>query len=205
MSDKWTTPASEEVLADTIKNLNGHNFAVTLVNTKEEALAKIKEILPETAQVSTASSTTLNEIGFSDYLQSGSHQYDNLSAKTWAEEDNDKRNNLRRQSLTADYVLGSVNAITEDGKLVAVDNTGSRVSAYAFAAKNLILVASTNKIVKNVDEAMTRIKEYIFPLEDARMQQAYGIGSGYGKWMIMENEVNPERIKLILVKEKLGF
>lgn len=201
----WTTPADEETLSRTIENLNKHNFAVTLVDTKEEALEKLKEMLPEGAQVSAASSTTLNEIGFSDYLKGDEHGYDNLGEKVWAENDDAKRNDLRRQSTTADYELGSVNAITEDGQLVAVDNTGSRVSGYAFAAKNVILVASTNKIVKDVAEAMTRIREHVFPLEDKRMQAAYGFGSGYGKWMIMENEVNPDRIKLILVKENLGF
>jgi hypothetical protein len=113
---------------------------------------------------------------------------------------------LRRKSLTdADYFLASINAITEDGRLIAVDATGSRVGAFPFAAKKIILVAGEQKIVTDLEAGMKRIKEYVFPLENERMKKSYGMGSTFGKWVIIEREFIPQRITLILVKEKLGF
>ena len=70
---------------------------------------------------------------------------------------------------------------------------------------NLILVVGTQKIVSNLATGIARIEEYAFPLEDARAKNAYGISSSTSKWAIIEGEKNPNRVKLILVKEKLGF
>src|SRR5690606_35576232 len=116
-----------------------------------------------------------------------------------------KQLDLRRFSTTADYYLASVNAITTDGKLVSADRTGSRVSAYPFAAKTLILVAGTQKITKDLNEAMTRVRDHVLPQEKVRALEAYGVDSEIGKWVIIEKEVARGRIKLILVKESLGF
>lgn len=196
---------SDEKIQKVIEGMNSRNFNAEVVNTKQEALEKVKSMLPAGAEVAAGSSTTLNEVGFSDFLQSADSNIVNLNGLAWAEQDEAKRNDLRRKSVTAEYFLSSVNAITEDGMLVAVDATGSRVTALPFAAKNVILVVGVNKISGNLDEAFKRIKEHVFPLENERATKAYGAGSTFGKWVILEKEVNPSRIHVILVKEKLGF
>ena len=116
-----------------------------------------------------------------------------------------KRRELRRKTVTADYFLGSIGAITQDGYLVATDQTGSRVGAYLFAAKNLIVVSGANKIVKDLDEAMKRIREYVYPKEDERLMKAYNANSSTSKWIIFEREKTLDRVHVILVKEALGF
>jgi hypothetical protein len=112
---------------------------------------------------------------------------------------------MRRKSVTADYFISSVNAVTEDGVLLAVDATGSRVGAMPFAAKKLVLVIGAQKITKNLEEAIKRIKEYVLPKENKRAMEAYGMGTIFGKWVIIEKETSPSRIKVILVEESLGF
>ena len=151
------------------------------------------------------SSTTLTEIGFTEYLKSGSHGWKNLHLLILEEKDPTQQLELRRKAASAEYFLGSVNAISKTGALIACDASGSRVTAYPFAAKKLILVAGTQKICDSLDEAMQRVRDYVFPLEDARALKAYGRNSSLGKWVIIEKEVIPDRITLILVKEKLGF
>ena len=89
--------------------------------------------------------------------------------------------------------------------MVAVDRSGSRVSAYPFAAKKVILIIGAQKITANLEQAMRRIREYVFPLEDNRAKKAYGMGSALGKWVIIENEFEKDRISIVLVKEILGF
>ena len=89
--------------------------------------------------------------------------------------------------------------------------TGSCVPAYASTVAAVVQVGSgtpwlvgAQKVVKDFAEGMRRIEEYAFPLEDQRVAQ-YGIHSGVNKVLIVNKEISPGRITLIIVKEKLGF
>lgn len=196
---------SKKQLEELALKMKARNFEVEIVSSKAEALEAVKNSLPDGSEVMTGSSTTLNEIGLSDYLASKDSKFISLQAKIGQENDESKRQDLRRSSLAADYFISSVNAVTEDGALVAVDATGSRVGAMPFAAKKLILVIGSQKITKNIEEAMQRIREYVFPKENKRAMAAYGMGSMLGKWIIFEREAAPGRVKVILVEETLGF
>ena len=195
----------KEELQEAVEAIKSRGINVIVVDNKEQALEKIIELIPKGMEVSNGSSTTLNEIGFIDYLKSKKHGWRNLHEEILKEKDIAKQMDLRRKSITAEYFLGSVNAIAKSGELVACDASGSRVTAYPFAAKNLILVAGIQKITKNLDEAIKRIREHVYPLENKRAQEAYGVSSTIGKWIIIEREIIPNRITLILIKEKLGF
>ena len=205
MKNKFAEIPNEKELKHTIENIKSRGINAILVDNKRQAIEKIKEIIPKGSEVTNGSSTTLNEIGFTDYLKSEQHGWKNIHEEIIKEKDIQKQMDLRRKSVTAEYFLGSVNAIAKTGELVACDASGSRVSAYSFAAKNLILVAGINKITKNLEEAMKRIREYVYPLENERAQKAYGMPSTTGKWVIIEREIIPNRITLILIREKLGF
>lgn len=205
MVKDWARIPTEDELNDTIKNMKSRGMNVILVENKEEALEKIKKIIQKGASVANGSSTTLNEIGFVEYLMSGKHGWKNLHEDVLKEKDPAKQADLRRKMDTADYFLGSVNAISKNGELVACDASGSRVGAYPFAAKNLLIVAGIQKVTDNLEEAMKRVREYVFPLENERAKKAYGMGSTLGKWAIIEHEKIPSRTSIILVKEKLGF
>lgn len=205
--NEWTTTPNSELISQTVEKLNSHNMETFVVDTKEEALAKLKSLIPAGKDVHTGSSTTLHQIGFMDHLKDETSGYNYLGDKVRAEDDEQTRIALRRQSITAQYFVTSVNAITQEGQLVAVDATGSRVGSIPFAAEHLIVVASANKIVENLDIAFKRIKEYVFPLEDKRMKSLYGenAASSLNKWVILEKEFTQGRTQIIIVKENLGF
>jgi hypothetical protein len=203
--EKWTKIPDEKTIQKTMNALKQHGINVILVNNKEEAFEKLKQIIPAGSEVMTGSSTTLNQIGFMDYYIQGKSPWKALGPIVFNEKDPIKQADLRRKSDAAEYFLASINAISQTGELVAVDKTGSRVSAFPFAAKNLILVAGIQKITANLQEAMQRIRDYVFFLEDERAQKAYKMSSNFGKWVIIENEVIPNRTTLVLVKEALGF
>ena len=57
----------------------------------------------------------------------------------------------------------------------------------------------------DLEEGLRRINEYAFPLEDARAQAAYGIHSAVNKVLIINREIAPGRITVVLVDEVLGF
>ena len=202
---QWRKMPSDETVSKTIEAIKNRGITVFLVEGKQQALAKIKELIPPAAEVSNGSSTTLIEIGFVDYFTNGNHGWKNFKAGIMAETDKAKQSDLVRRSLTADYFLASVNAIAETGELVATDQGGARVGAFPYAAKNLILVSGVNKIVPTLQDALARIADFALPLENERAKKAYGFQSSLGKTVIIHKEVNPGRITLILVKEKLGF
>ncbi|MCL5729947.1 MAG: lactate utilization protein [Candidatus Pacearchaeota archaeon] len=205
MAKKWDEIPGEKELEETLSNIKSRGINVVVAENREHALEELKAMIPGGASVANGSSTTLAEIGFVDYLREGKHGWKNLHEEALKEKDPAKQSDLRRKMDTADYFLGSVNAISKNGELVACDQSGSRVSAYPFAAKNLILVAGFQKITNNLDDAMKRIREHVFLLENERAKKAYGMGTALGKWVILEHEKIPNRTTLILVKEKLGF
>jgi L-lactate utilization protein LutB len=202
MFDQLITRKELEAVADKMRE---RNFVVEIVSSKAEALQAVKNSLPTGAEVMTGSSTTLNEIGFTDYLNSKDKHFVSLQQLVNQENDESKRRDLRRRSINAEYFLSSVNAVTKDGALVAVDATGSRVGAMPFAAEKIIFVIGAQKVTSSIEEAMQRIREYVFPKEDKRAMAAYGMGSMFGKWIIFEKEAVPGRVKIILVEELLGF
>lgn len=201
----WNAIPNDSEVEHTIKAIKERGINVILVKNKFEALDVLKRFIPVGSEVMNGSSTTLIEIGFMDFLKSGNHKWKNVHAEVLKEVDPVKKADLRRKSVCSEYFLGSVNAISMNGELVACDASGSRVTAYLGSAKNLVLVAGVQKITDSLESAMKRIREHVFPLEDARAMKAYGMHSSTAKWIIIEREFDPKRITLILVKEKLGF
>ena len=200
-----STPISEETLNKTKEALEKHGIHVILVEDKQQALELINTMIPPDSEVMTGSSTTLYQIGFMDYFIANKHPWKNVGSPIFFEKDKEKQLVMRRKSVTAEYFIASVNAITQDGQLVAVDRSGSRVGAFPFGAKKLILVSGVNKIVPTLSDAFDRIRNVVFPLENERAKKAYGTETSFGKWVIIENEYSKDRITLVLIKEHLGF
>lgn len=203
----YDTLAPQESITKTAAALAERHFEPIVVETGAEALAKIKELIPQGASVMNGASVTLNQIGFIEYLKSGTHGWKNLHETVLAEKDPAKQALLRRQSVVSDFYLGSVHALTQEGEMLISSNSGSQLPHLAFTSPNIILVVSAQKIVPTRDEAFKRIQEHVIPLEDERMKQAYGYGTGQNKTLIMHGE-NPalgRHVHVILVNEKLGF
>lgn len=205
-SERWNRVPSESEINTTAKTIEEKgNIKVIRVPDGNAALAKIKEIIPQGAEVMNGSSTTLIEIGYDDLANSEKSSWKNLRKIVISENDAGKRNELRRRSVSAEYFLSGVNAIAMTGEIVSCDGTGSRVGAWPFAAKHLILISGVNKIVPTLSDALQRVMEYAFPLEDARAKKALGAPSWIGKCVILANEKQTGRITLILVNECLGY
>ena len=201
---KWDKLADNETIGKTQKALEANGVKVIVVKNGQEAKGKALALIEKGATVMTATSTTSEQIGL-DTAIDGSANFESLRKKITELPQSEQRAQARRINSAPDYVLGSVHAVTEDGKIVVVSNSGSQLAPYVFSAAHVIWVVGTQKIVKNLAEAMKRIEEYTFKLEDERMMQAYGMHTGIRKVLIVNSEIIPDRITMILVKEKLGF
>ena len=187
--------ATEEQIRRVVKALTVNGFKVEVVENGKEAKKTVLRMIPAGAEVMTMSSVTLETIGLAKEINE-SGKYDAVRLKLAQD---------KSLGSTPKWVVGSVQVVTEDGKLLMASNSGSQLPAYAYGANKVIWVVGAQKVVKNVDEGVKRIYEYVLPLENERARKAYGVGSNVSKLLIINKEIRSERVKLILVKEKLGF
>ena len=111
---------------------------------------------------------------------------------------------IRKLAAAPDYMLGSVHAITETGDLVVASASASQLGPYASGAGRVILVVGVQKIVRNLDEALRRIEQRVFPYEDTMVRERLNTGTFIGKILIIRREWIAGRVIVILVREPLG-
>lgn len=202
--NKWDTLATDESITKTIESLKANGIDATVVENGREAKKKVLELLPRGSEVMNMSSVTIDTLGLPKEInESGIYN----SVKNKLAKMNRKIQGMEMQRIGSapQYAVGSAHAVTEDGKVIIASNTGSQLPAYSYGAFHVIWVVGTQKIVKNVEQGLKRIYEYVLPLESERMKKAYGIGSHVSKLLIINKEIVPNRLTLIFVKEKLGF
>ncbi|MGC0405214.1 hypothetical protein RKD27_007858 [Streptomyces sp. SAI-126] len=179
-------------------------FNPEVVADREAALQRIRELIPIGSDVTNGSSVTLREIGLMAELES-SRRWRWRRAEIYATKEPEKRVELRRWATTADYMVGSVNALAATGEAVCLDAGGTRVGGYAYGAGQVIWVVGRNKVTSTLAEAIERVRTHVFPLEDQRMRRDMGQPAFAGKLLVVEHEPLPDRIRLILVDEDLGY
>jgi L-lactate utilization protein LutB len=197
--------ADEGAIEETVENLEANGFDVVVVDTPEAALEAVQSQVPSGASVMNGHSTTLEEIGFVEYLSDGDHDWESLPDEIWSIDDDAERQTARREAQTADYFLGGINAIAQTGELVAADRSGSRIGAYPFAASNVVIVSGVNKIVPTLEDALDRLESVAYPLENERAKEAYGVESAVAKQLIFRQELEEGRTTVVLVREQLGY
>lgn len=201
---KWNTLTNDATVKRTKQSLESNGISVEIVANGKEAKAKVLSLIAKGSSVMTATSTTSQQIGLDTAIDQ-SDEFISLRKQISSLPQTEQRAQARRINSAPDYVVGSVHAVTEDGKIVIASNSGSQLAPYAFSAAKVIWIVGTQKIVKNLDEAMKRIEEYTLKLEDERLMNVYGMHSSIRKVLTINSEVMPGRITLIFVKEVLGF
>jgi L-lactate utilization protein LutB len=156
----------EKVVEATLKNLNNNGFFAFYAPSKDEALRRVLGMIPADARVGVGGSVTIREIGLIEALV----QRGNPVADHWRSGLSEEQlKEVRRSQLTSDVFLSSSNAVTMDGKLLNADGTGNRVAAMIFGPRKVIIVAGVNKIVKDVDEGLRRIRNVAAPMNAKRL------------------------------------
>ena len=195
----------DETVEATVASLEERGFDVIVVDDADEALETVTSQIPAGVSVMNGHSTTLEEIGFDEFLSEGDHEWESLPDQIWGIDDDAERQTARRESQTADYFLGGINAVAQTGELVAADLSGSRIGAYPFAAGNVVIVSGVNKIVDDLDAALDRLERVAYPLENERAKDAYGVESAVAKQLVFRKELTEGRTTVVLVRDKLGY
>lgn len=211
-----------ERIEETMKNLNKNNIETFYVEKKEEVVPLLEKLVPQGATVAVGGSVTLTETGVLEHLRSGRYNFLDRYAEGL---DRKGVTEVFRKSFYADAYLCSSNAVTEDGELYNVDGNANRISAISFGPENVIMIVGINKIVKDINEAVLRVKTVAAPNNCKRLScKTYcfekghcvdlegGIGKGCSSpqricrhYLVSSKQAVYGRIKVIFVNEELGY
>ncbi len=201
---EFGTLAGDARVARTAAALGANGIRAIRAVDAAEAKRIVLDLIPDGSQVHHGASRSLDVAGITDEIEK-SGRYEPVRLQIGSLDRTTQADEIRRLSAAPDVMLGSVHAVTETGSLLTASMGGSQLGPYASGAGRVILVVGTQKIVSDLEEGLRRINEYSFPLEDARAQAAYGIHSAVNKVLIINREIVPDRITVVLVDEALGF
>lgn len=196
--------ASSRTITKTVKALERNGMRAIVVENGVQAKEKVLEMLPQGAEIFTMTSQTAQTVSLTKEINE-SDRYNSVRPKLMSMDRKTQGLEMQKMGAAPEWVIGSIHAVTEKGQVLIASNSGSQLPAYANGASHVIWVVGTQKIVKDIQEGIRRIYEYSYPLEDQRAQKAYGMRSGVNKILIINKEVIPGRITVILIKERLGF
>jgi acyl-CoA hydrolase len=200
---EFEQPADAPRLARTAQALEARGFKVQIAESGAHAKELVLAALPDGAEVHTALSETLAELGITSEIEE-SGRYDSVRAKLKLLDRATQGRQMQKLGAAPDYIVGSVHAITDDGQIVVGSGSGSQLGAYAYAAGQVILVVGHQKLVRDLEEGLRRLREYSVPREFGRMQAAGYPGTLLAKTLLLDYEPGG-RISVILVPETLGF
>ncbi len=196
--------ASDEQIQRARNALEANGIRTMLAENGEEAQRMFFQLVPDGSEVFLGASVTLEQLGIKDIIDN-SGRFVSVRKKMFAMDRATQAREIRKLGGAPDYAAGSVHAVTEDGHVMIASKTGSQLGPYATGAGKVIWVVGAQKIVKNMDEGFRRIYEYCVPREEVHMQELYHTGTAPNKILIVNGEIRPERITMIIVKEDLGF
>lgn len=207
----------DKKISDLIKLWQKRNISGEYFDKRPGAAEKILGVIPKDSSIGFSGSVTLDEIGIIKKLEERGNKVFNPYKSGINREENLK---IRRDASQADYYLASANAISQKGELVFFSGYGNRTAGISFA-KNVIIVCGINKLTANINEAIKRSREIATPLNCKRLNWAAAclkdgicrdeecLFPEYKRMccqiVIIEAEVTPDRLKVFLVGENLGF
>lgn len=190
-----------------LRNMEGY-----YCQDKESAKKKVLELIGDGQKLVTyGGSVTLDEIGVKEAIEAAGHEL--LRRENYPPE---KQDECYQKQVGADAYLMSTNAITLDGELVNIDGRGNRVACLICGPKDVIIVAGMNKVVTDVEEGISRTRNFAAPPNTVRLNcntpcATNGrCGDCLKETICCEIVVTrasriPNRIKVILVGEELGY
>lgn len=203
----------ENVANTIIKNFNKRQIEGYYCPNKKSALEKTLELVEKGASIGWGGSITLIEIGLIDAIKNGDYKViDRDIAKNL-----DDQRKIYGEICCADYFLMSSNAITLDGELINIDGRGNRVAFLCYGPQNVLILTGMNKIVKDVEQGVKRARDIAAPPNAIRLnkktpcavtgkcEDCYSPECMCGQFVVTRRSGIPNRIKVILIGEELGY
>lgn len=196
-----------------IKALCLNHFDARYFKTREEAIEAVLSCVKKTDIVSFGGSVTVSELGILEKIGAIGCNILDRSKGTTPQEKED----IARAGLLSDVYLMSSNAITQDGYLFNIDGVGNRIAALTYGPKTVFILAGVNKIVRDTEEAVQKVRNYTAPLNAQRFEidtpckktkecgDCKSLTSICSVFTLTRLCRPAGRIKVFLINEELGF
>jgi len=203
----------ENVANTIIKNLSKRQIEGYYCKDKESAVKKALELIPKEASVSWGGSMTLTETGLMDAIKNGEYKLIDRDAATNLEE----QRKIYGEICMSDVFLMSTNAITLDGELINIDGRGNRVAFLCYGPQSVVILVGMNKVVTDVESGLKRVRDIASPPNTVRLnkktpcaitgkcEDCYSPDCICGQFVVTRRSGVPNRIKIILIGEELGY
>lgn len=211
--DKNTSSLTRLHMETAKQALEAHHIKTYLVKDKVEACELANSLIADGSKVSDGGSMTLSEIGLDQMLKERNVTFISHNDPTLSREDSEAE---ARAAFGADTFLCSSNAITMDGQIINVDGRGNRVAALIYGPKQVIIIAGSNKVVKDEEAAKERIRLIAAPANSIRLQRQTPCAKvGTCQDCVSKDRIccayvkynfdNYDRIRVILMEEEAGY
>jgi hypothetical protein len=167
---EFARPSSAERLERAMRSLNARGFLSEIVDSREEARRQVLDAIPEGAEVHSALSETMRELGITTEIDEFG-RYQSVRKRLMEFDRATQLRAMQKVASAPDYIVGSAGAVTEDGDILVGSGSGSQIGAYAYAAGQVILVVGHQKIVRDVAEGMRRIR--VLPAPGIRAHEGH--------------------------------
>lgn len=196
-----------------VKNLKSRHFDAYYCASKEEALQKALELIPDGASVGWGGAMSAQQIGLMDAVKSGPYKAIDRDLCPTMEE----REQAMKNALLADVFLTGANALSLDGQMVNIDGTGNRLAAINWGPKEVLVIAGMNKVADTLEDAIRRARTVAAPMNAQRfsVQTPCSVNAACAdcksescicNQILVTRHCRPVgRIKFVIVGEDLGF
>ncbi len=203
----------ENVANTIIKNMEKRQIEGYYCPDSASALKKALELIPKGSSIGWGGSMTLTETGLMDAIQNGDYKIINRELAKTPEE----QRKVYGEICCSDYFLMSTNAITLDGELINIDGRGNRVSFLCYGPQNVLILTGINKIVTDIDAGLKRARDIAAPPNTVRLnrktpcaitgkcENCYSPDCICGQFVVTRRSIMPNRIKVIIIGEELGY
>lgn len=197
-----------------IKAFELNQMSLMFVKGQEELETFLKSVLNHKKKVAVGGSVTLDQMKVIDLIRNSDVDFIDRYEKDISR---DEMENRFRQAFFADLFITSTNALTMDGHLYNIDGTGNRVAAMIYGPKEVIVIASLNKICEDEKAAIEHIKKWSAPANAMRLnkntpcvktgqcQECRSVDRICSSYVKLGYQKNANRIQIIIVEDNLGY
>lgn len=169
-------------------------YLIHCVESLEEGKERIISLLNKDKTVALGDTWELNTKEFVEKLKE--YKFFNYM------EAGDNKEEIKRDSLTAEVAILEGEFITEDGQIVMIGDYNT--SSALFGAENIIILLSENKIVKNLEMALSKV-EKLKKYYELRNEKLGNFNDGLSIGIIENGRKFNKRITLVFTLENIGL
>lgn len=192
------------------KNYSTRGFDFSYFETIEEAVAFIQTLIEEGSSIGFGGSQTVSEMGLLTKLPNRTLLHRDLFPA-------DQKLSVLAKMHDADWYVSSANALCETGDIVNIDGRGNRVGEILNGPKKILIVAGTNKLVKDIQEGIDRTRNVASPKNCRRLKKNTPCAIAdkcchcnskdtiCNATVLLHHPMSGTKVYVVLINEKLGY